>query len=112
MYWMYGRDLAHTIQWISTKFGTKPDVEEANILSLKAGYNFGDTTDVFSTQFEVGQAAISPGTYRQITGNQAPRFGFVTASQLSGLDLFLGSYPITPASDILHELSRSTRNSA
>jgi len=106
MYWMYGRDLAYTLTWIETKFGSKPDLSSANISALKAGYHYGETAEVFSTQYEVPQATIESGTYRQITGNQATAYGFIAASQLAGIELFLGSYPITPASDILHELSK------
>lgn len=109
MYWMYGRELDYTINWIEKKFAGKTPIIEANTLTLKAGYNFGETTEVFSTKYSVAQASIEPGTYRQITGNQGLAYGFIAASQISGIGLFLGSYPITPASDILHELSKHKR---
>ena len=106
MYWLYTRPLEPTIEWLNKKFAKKPEILEANIKVLKAGYNFGITTEVFISNYEVKEAKIEPGKYRNISGNEATVIGLVAASQLSGLDLFLGSYPITPASDILHELSK------
>lgn len=106
MYWLYGRPLEHSLRWIERKFAKTPEYAESNSLALKAGYNFGVTTEIFTSNYTVPEASIEPGLYRQITGNQATAFGFIAAAELSGLDLFLGSYPITPASDILHELSR------
>lgn len=105
MYWMYGRSVDYTLEWINQKFSKNPAVQEANIAALKAGYFYGETTEMFGTTYRVKAARIAPGTYRNVTGNQASAMGFVAASQLSGVELFLGSYPITPASDILHELA-------
>ena len=102
--WMYGRPLDPTIDWLEKKFARKPDLAEANTKALKAGHAFGETAEL--TAFEVKPATIAPGTYRRITGNQAIAYGLIAASVQSKLPLFLGSYPITPASDILHELSR------
>ncbi len=106
MYWLYDRPMEPTLKWIDEKFGSKPEVVEANVLALKAGYNYADTTEIFTTHYHIGKAQIKPGKYRNITGNEATAIGFVTASQLAGRPLFYGSYPITPASDILHELSK------
>jgi len=107
MYWMYNRPLDQSIRFIQEKFGSKdPQVAEANLRVLKAGYNYGDTTEVFTTRFEVKPAKLPPGRYRNIMGNVATALGLVAAAKKAGLSLFLGSYPITPASDILHELSR------
>jgi 2-oxoglutarate ferredoxin oxidoreductase subunit alpha len=106
LYWMYNRSLDNTIQFLNEKFGKKEDILQSNIKVLQAGYNFGDTTETFTTRYTVEKAKMSPGVYRSIMGNQAVAYGLIAASQKSGLQLFLGSYPITPASDILHELSR------
>ena len=106
LYWMYNRDMANTIQFLKDKFGKKPEILESNIKALQAGYNFGDTTETFTTTYRVEKAKMNPGVYRSIMGNQALAYGLIAASQKSGLPLFIGSYPITPASDILHELSR------
>ena len=106
MYWLYDRPMEPTLKWISDKFGTKPEIAEANVLALKAGYNYADTTEIFTTHYHVGKAQIKPGKYRNITGNEATAIGFITAAQLTGRPLFYGSYPITPASDVLHELSK------
>jgi 2-oxoglutarate/2-oxoacid ferredoxin oxidoreductase subunit alpha len=106
LYWMYNREMENTIQFIKDKFGKKPEIFESNVKALQAGYNFGDTTETFTTTYKVEKAKMSPGVYRSIMGNQAAAYGLIAASQKSGLPLFLGSYPITPASDILHELSR------
>ncbi len=106
LYWMYNRDMENTIQFLKSKFGKKPEIFESNVKALKAGYNFGDTTETFTTTYKVEKARMEPGVYRSIMGNQAVTYGLIAASQKSGLPLFLGSYPITPASDILHELSR------
>jgi 2-oxoglutarate ferredoxin oxidoreductase subunit alpha len=107
MYWMYNRPLDQSIKFIEEKFGGKdPQVAEANLRVLKAGYNYGDTTEVFTTRYDIKPAKLPPGTYRNITGNAATALGLVAATKKAGLGLFLGSYPITPASDILHELSR------
>ncbi len=106
MFWLYNRPLESTIEWIKSKFKKSPLVMEANIKALKAGYNFGETTEIFTTRYEVKPAKLEKGTYRNISGNEATALGMIAASKKSGLPLFLGSYPITPASDILHELSR------
>jgi 2-oxoglutarate ferredoxin oxidoreductase subunit alpha len=106
LYWMYNRDLDGTLDFIKEKFGKKPEIFESNTKALQAGYNYGDTTETFTTRYKVEKAKMDPGTYRSIMGNQALSYGLIAASQKSGLQLFLGSYPITPASDILHELSR------
>src|SRR6195952_3266702 len=106
LYWMYNREMENTIQFFKDKFGKKPEIYESNVKALRAGYNFGDTTETFRTRFTVEKAKMPPGIYRSIMGNQAVAYGLIAASQKSGLQLFLGSYPITPASDILHELSR------
>lgn len=106
LYWMYNRDMDSTIGFIKEKFGKKPEIFESNVKALQAGYNYGDTTETFTTRYKVEKAKMDPGTYRSIMGNQALAYGLIAASQKSGLQLFLGSYPITPASDILHELSR------
>ena len=106
LYWMYNRDMETTIQFLKDKFGRKADILESNIKALQAGYNYGDTTETFTTTFKVEKAKMEPGVYRSIMGNQAVAIGLIAASEKSGLPLFLGSYPITPASDILHELSK------
>ncbi len=106
LYWMYNRDMDNTISFLKEKFGKKQDILDSNIKVLQAGYNFGDTTETFTTRFTVEKAKMTPGVYRSIMGNQALAYGLIAAGQKSGLPLFLGSYPITPASDILHELSR------
>jgi len=106
LYWMYNRDMENTIGFIREKFGKKPDIMESNIKVLQAGYNYGDTTETFTTTYSVQKAKMEPGSYRSIMGNQAVAYGLIAASQKSGLPLFLGSYPITPASDILHDLSK------
>jgi 2-oxoglutarate ferredoxin oxidoreductase subunit alpha len=106
LYWMYNRNMENTITFIRDKFGRKPEIMESNIRVLQAGYNYGDTTETFTTRFKVERAKMDPGTYRSIMGNQALAYGLIAASEKSGLKLFLGSYPITPASDVLHELSR------
>ncbi len=106
LYWLYNRDLESTIQFLKEKFGKKADILESNLKVLQAGYNYGDTTEAFTTTYKVEKAKMDPGSYRSIMGNQALSYGLIAASQKSGLPLFLGSYPITPASDILHELSR------
>lgn len=106
LYWMYNRDMENTIQFLTEKFGKKQEILDSNVKALQAGYNFGDTTETFTTRFKVEKAKMEAGTYRSIMGNQALAFGLIAASQKSGLPIFLGTYPITPASDILHELSK------
>jgi len=98
--------MENTINFLKEKFGKKPEILESNIRSLQAGFNFGDTTETFTHRFTVEKAKMEAGTYRSVMGNQALAYGLIAASQTSGLPIFLGSYPITPASDILHELSR------
>jgi 2-oxoglutarate ferredoxin oxidoreductase subunit alpha len=105
MFWLYERDMAGTIAWIDDKFSKRPEIAEANKRALKAGYNFGETTEIFHERYIVPPAKLAPGHYRNITGNEATALGFVAASRLAGRDLFYGSYPITPASDILHQLA-------
>ncbi|MBK7762350.1 MAG: 2-oxoacid:acceptor oxidoreductase subunit alpha [Bacteroidetes bacterium] len=106
IYWMYDRDVENTLQFLHHKFSKKPDILDSNIRALKAGYNYADTTELFATRYTVAKAKVEPGVYRSITGNHALSIGLVMASKKSKLQLFLGSYPITPASDILHDLSR------
>ncbi len=106
LYWLYDRPMEQTLEWINAKFSKLPEVQRANEIALKTGYNFADTTEVFTTHYTVKKAVIAPGKYRKITGNEATAIGFVAASQLAGRPLFYGWYPITPASDILHELAR------
>ncbi|MGH2552556.1 MAG: 2-oxoacid:acceptor oxidoreductase family protein, partial [Chitinophagaceae bacterium] len=106
LYFMYNRDMDNTISFLKEKFGKKPDIYESNVKVLQAGYNYGDTTEMFTTTYSVEKAKMEPGVYRSIMGNQAVSYGLIAASQKSSLPLFLGSYPITPASDILHDLAR------
>jgi 2-oxoglutarate ferredoxin oxidoreductase subunit alpha len=106
LYWMYNRDMENTIGFLKEKFGKKQEIFDSNVKSLQAGYNYGDTIETFSSRFRVEKAKMDPGVYRSIMGNQALSYGLIAASEKSGLPIFLGSYPITPASDILHELSR------
>jgi 2-oxoglutarate ferredoxin oxidoreductase subunit alpha len=107
--WLYNRPTEGTMKFLQSKFAAKPEIMKANIAAFQAGWNYGETTEDFSVQYEVKPAAQEPGTYRNITGNVALAYGLVAASRRSGLPLFLGSYPITPASDILHELSKLKR---
>jgi 2-oxoglutarate ferredoxin oxidoreductase subunit alpha len=105
MFWLYERAMDPTLDWIDAKFGARPVVAEANKRALRAGYAFGETTEMFHTHYRVRPAKLPPGTYRNITGNEAAALGFLAASRRAGRPLFYGSYPITPASDILHQLS-------
>jgi 2-oxoglutarate ferredoxin oxidoreductase subunit alpha len=105
MSWLYGRPMETTESFIATKFAKRPEIAEANLKALRAGYAFGETTETFAVTYEVKPAKLAPGTYRNITGNQALSYGLIAASRLSGLPLFLGAYPITPASSILEELA-------
>ncbi len=105
VFWMFDRPLDTTLSWIETKFATMPAVAEANRLALKAGYNFGETAELFPVRYKVNRAKLPPGLYRNLTGNQATAIGLITAARLAGKPLVYGTYPITPASDILHELS-------
>ncbi|HEY9177336.1 MAG TPA: 2-oxoacid:acceptor oxidoreductase subunit alpha, partial [Flavipsychrobacter sp.] len=106
VYWLYNRDMDNTIAFLKEKFGKKEEILQSNLLALQAGYNYGDTIEAFTTRYKVEKAKQEPGTYRGITGNVALTYGIIAAGEKSGLPIFLGSYPITPASDILHELSR------
>jgi 2-oxoglutarate ferredoxin oxidoreductase subunit alpha len=105
-YWLYNRSVDSTVRWIEDKFKNKPILVEANKLAMKAGYSYCEATEAFQISYEIPPAQLAPGVYRNLSGNQALALGFITASQKSGLRLFQGSYPITPASDILHELSQ------
>jgi len=106
LYWMYNRSMDGTIGFLKEKFGKKDEILNSNIKALQAGYNYGDTTETFTTTYKVEKAKMEVGEYRSIMGNQALAYGLIAASQKSGLQLFLGSYPITPASDILHDLAK------
>jgi 2-oxoglutarate ferredoxin oxidoreductase subunit alpha len=106
LYWMYNRDIGNTLNFLKEKFGKKQEILDSNVKALQAGYNYGDTIETFTSRYRVEKARMDPGVYRSIMGNQALSYGLIAASQKSGLPIFLGSYPITPASDILHELSR------
>ena len=105
MFWLYERSMQPTLEWIEKKFSARAVIAEANSRALRAGYAYGETTEMFHTTYRVPKARLEPGTYRNITGNEATGLGFLTASELAGRSLFYGSYPITPASDILHQLS-------
>lgn len=103
--WLFTRPIEPTIRWIEKRFKKTPELVEANVRALKAGYHFGETAEMFAVQYEVKPARLTPGKYRNITGNTATALGFVAAAERAGVPLFLGSYPITPASDILHEMA-------
>ncbi|MFB9237135.1 2-oxoacid:acceptor oxidoreductase subunit alpha [Plantactinospora siamensis] len=107
--WMYSRPYASTLRFLERKFAARPELVAANVAAFKAGWNFGETTEDFGVRYQVKPARMTPGTYRNITGNAALALGLVAAGVRSGLPLFLGAYPITPASDILHELSKHKR---
>jgi 2-oxoglutarate/2-oxoacid ferredoxin oxidoreductase subunit alpha len=107
--WLYDRPADGTLSFLKAKFASKPEIMAANVAAFQAGWNFGETTEAFSVRYEVKPAALTPGTYRNISGNTALAYGLIAASQLADLPLFLGSYPITPASDILHELAKHKR---
>lgn len=109
LYWMFDRPLDHTRRWIQTKFARNEDIQRANILALEAGYYYADTTEIFTTHYRVRKAKMAPGTYRNITGNQAMALGIAAAKVKTGRELLYASYPITPASDVLHELSQYKR---
>ena len=106
IYWMYNRSLETTIEFLKDKFGKKPNILNSNIKVLQSGYNYGDTTETFTSRYTVAKAKMEPGLYRSIMGNEALAMGLIAAGEKSGLPIFLGTYPITPASDILHELSK------
>ena len=107
--WLYDRPGDGTLSFLKAKFASKPEIMAANLAAFQAGWNFGETTEAFPARYEVKPAPLTPGTYRNISGNTALAYGLIAASQLAGLPLFLGSYPITPASDILHELAKHKR---
>jgi 2-oxoglutarate/2-oxoacid ferredoxin oxidoreductase subunit alpha len=107
--WLFQRPIDTTIEFLETKFASKPDIRDANIAAFRAGYNFGETAEEFSVRYEVKPAAMPSGTYRNISGNLALAYGLVAGAQRAGLPLVLGAYPITPASDVLHELSKLKR---
>src|SRR5213596_2802387 len=104
--WMYGRPVDVTLHWLEQKFGSKQEIYESNLAAFNAGYNFGETTELFAHQVHVGAAPAAPGTYRNVAGAQALAWGLIAAASRSGLPLFYASYPITPASELLHELSK------
>lgn len=104
--WMYGRPIESTERFLRQKFGSKPEIAEANVLVLRSGWNYGETTESFAVTYEVAPAQLAPGTYRQITGNGALAYGILAATECSELPVLLGTYPITPASDVLHELAK------
>src|SRR5690606_8196253 len=104
--WLYNRPTDATIRFLEEKFAKRPEIAKINIAAFRAGWNYGETTESFSVSYEVKPAKLAPGLYRNISGNQALAYGLIAAAVRSGLPLFLGSYPITPASDILHELSK------
>ena len=106
IYWLYGRELDATLRFIQEKFGNRPEIVQANEKALRAGWYYGETTEAFAVSYRVAPAKLEPGQYRNIMGNQATAWGLMAAAELSGKELFFGTYPITPASDILHELSR------
>ncbi|MCM8794573.1 MAG: 2-oxoacid:acceptor oxidoreductase subunit alpha [Candidatus Omnitrophica bacterium] len=106
VFWLYSRDMTHTLDWIKKRFAKRPEIAEANTLALKAGYNYAEMTDLMPVQYTIKKAALEPGTYRKITGNEATAIGFIAAAKLANKTLFYGSYPITPASSILHELAK------
>ena len=105
LFWIYDRPLQPTKDWLEVKFGKKPELVEANVRSLEAGYNYGDTTEIFTTRYKVDKANLPPGKYRNVIGNNALSMGLAAAAEKSKLEMFFGGYPITPASDILHTLS-------
>ncbi len=108
--WMYGRPVDSTISFLERRFAKVADIRDANITAFKMGWNFGETTEAFAVSYEIKPAPMAAGTYRNITGNLALAYGLVASGVRSGLPVFLGSYPITPASDILHELSKHKRS--
>lgn len=110
LFWLFEKPLDYTLHFIEEKFAKKPDIANANISTLKAGWNYGENTEIFNTRFKVSAAKLPSGIYRNITGNHATAIGLIAAAEKSGLPLFLGSYPITPATDILHELSKYKAN--
>jgi len=110
LFWMFDKSMEFTIKSLEEKFGKKPDILSANLTALKSGWNYGDNTEIFRTRYKTTKAQLPAGTYRNISGNQALAIGIIAAAEKAGLPVFLGSYPITPASDILHELSKYKAN--
>ncbi len=110
LFWMFDKSMEFTEQSLKEKFAKKPDILNANLNVLKAGWNYGDTTEIFTTRYKISRAKLPPGVYRNISGNSALAIGIVAAAEKAGIGIFLGSYPITPASDILHELSKFKAN--
>ncbi|MGY4719515.1 2-oxoacid:acceptor oxidoreductase subunit alpha [Naumannella cuiyingiana] len=104
--WLYHRPVESTLEFLSTKFANKPDIRDANLTAFRTGHAYGETTETFAVTYQVDPAPMPTGTYRQITGNTALAYGLITGAHKAGLPLFLGAYPITPASDVLHELSK------
>ena len=105
--WLYSRPIEGTLEFLEKKFGKKPNILAANVAAFNAGWDYGNTTETFSVQYEIAPAEMAPGTYRNVSGNPATAYGLIAAAERAGLPLFLGSYPITPASDILHELAKN-----
>ncbi len=110
LFWMFDKSTDYTIHNLNEKFSKKPDILNANITALQSGWNYGENTEIFTTRYKTGPAKLSPGVYRSISGNQALAIGLIAAAEKAGLQLFLGSYPITPASDVLHELAKYKAN--
>lgn len=110
LFWMFDKSMEFTIKFLEEKFGKKPDIFNANVTALKSGWNYGDNTEIFTTRYKTSAAKLPEGLYRNIAGNQAVAIGIIAAAEKAGLPVFLGSYPITPASDILHELSKYKAN--
>ena len=110
LFWMFDKSMEFTLQFLEEKFGKNPEILEANITALKSGWNYGDHTEIFTTRYQTAPAKLPAGVYRNISGNQALAIGVIAAAEKAGLQIFLGSYPITPASDILHELSKYKAN--
>src|SRR4029079_19714761 len=106
MSWLYNRPTEGTLEYVEKKFAKRPEIAQANATAFKAGYAYGETSEDFAVSYEIAPAKMTPGVYRQITGNTALSYGLIAASKLSGLDLFLGAYPITPASSILEEVGK------
>ncbi|MFM2361087.1 MAG: hypothetical protein RLY16_3080, partial [Bacteroidota bacterium] len=110
LFWMFNETMDYTASFIKEKFAKKPEIAEANLKTLQAGWNFGEITEIFTTRYKIAAAKLPKGEYRNITGNNATAIGLIAAAEKAGLPLFLGSYPITPATDILHELSKYKGN--
>src|SRR5690606_28634030 len=107
--WLYNRPIETTLSFLQAKFAKNPLIRDANIAAFKAGYNFGETSETFAVSYQVRPAEMKAGTYRNISGNLALAYGLIAGARQAGLPMFLGAYPITPASDVLHELSKHKR---